>query len=99
GGDPTLAPLALMDSYERPPKTIPRVRGHHRDWLDACKDGKPASANFEYGAKLTEVVLLGTVALRVGKPIHWDSAAMKATNAPEADRFLHNTYRAGWEPA
>lgn len=98
GGDPTLVPLTLMDSYQRPPKTIPRVKGHHRDWLDACKGGKPASANFEYGAKLTEVVLLGTVALRVGKPIQWDPVEMKATNAPEAERFLRDTYRPGWEP-
>ncbi len=97
-GDPTLVPLTLMDSYERPPKTIRRVKGHHRDWLDACKGGGAASADFQYGARLTEMVLLGTVALRVGKKITWDADAMKATNAPEADRFLSDTYRSGWEP-
>jgi len=43
--------------------------------------------------------LLGTVALRVGKPISWDAAAMKTTNAPQADRLLHDTYRTGWEPS
>lgn len=96
-GRPSLLPGSKDEAYQRPPKTLPRSKGHHRDWLDACKGGKPASANFEYGAGLTEVGLLGLVALRVGKQIKWDAKAMKATNAPEADKFLKETYRAGWE--
>ena len=42
-------------------------------------------------------MLLGNVALRAGKQIKWDAANMKATNVPAADRFLKDTYRAGWE--
>ncbi|MCP5523348.1 MAG: Gfo/Idh/MocA family oxidoreductase [Verrucomicrobiales bacterium] len=99
-GEPTLLPLDLMDTYQRPEKTLRRVKGHHRDWLDACKGGEPAGANFEYGAALTELVLLGPVALRTRKKITWDSAAMKATNAPEADQFLKESqYRDGWKLA
>ncbi|MFM1944818.1 MAG: hypothetical protein RI897_3800 [Verrucomicrobiota bacterium] len=96
-GAPKLLPLTLMDNFERPPKTLPRSNGHHRDWLDACKGGEPASANFEYGAALTEMGLLGLVAMRVGKRLDWDAAAMKATNAPEADGYINGTYRKGWE--
>jgi predicted dehydrogenase len=99
GGRPTLLPSSKSDSYKRPPKTLPRSKGHHRDWLDACKGGTPASANFEYGAALTEVALLGPIALRLGKKIHWDAGAMKVSNSPEAERFVKETYRAGWEPA
>ncbi len=98
-GSPRLLPGSKNDAYARPPKTIPRGKGHHRDWLDACKGGKAASANFEYGAALSEVGLLGLVAMRVGKKLTWDAKAMKATNAPEADRYLKESYRAGWEPA
>jgi len=65
--------------------------------LDACKGGPAASGNFEYGAALSEVGLLGLVAMRVGKKIYWDAKAMKATNAPEADQFLKESYRSGWE--
>jgi predicted dehydrogenase len=97
-GRPNLLPGSKEDSYKRPPKTLPRSKGHHRDWLDACKGGTPASANFEYGAALTEVGLLGLVALRVGKKLSWDAKGMKARNAPGADKFLRETYRAGWEP-
>jgi len=97
GGPPRLLPLSRMETYKRPPKTIPRSKGHHRDWLDACKGGPPASSHFEYGAKLTELVLLGNIALRTGKKILWDTAAMKATNAPEAEPLLREPYRKGWE--
>ena len=96
-GMPRLLPLELHRSYTRPPKSIPRVEGHHADWLLACKGGRPACSNFGYGAKLSELVLLGNVALRCRKRLAWDAAAMKATNAPEADVYLKETYRAGWE--
>ncbi len=99
GGAPRIIPDEKMDAYRRPAKSIPRSNGHHRDWLDACKGGPPASSHFEYGARLTELMLLGNVALRTGKKIRWDSVAMKAANAPEADALLKESYRPGWEPA
>jgi predicted dehydrogenase len=96
-GRPRLLPGSRDETYKRPSATLPRSKGHHRDWLDACKGGKPASANFEYSAALTEVGLLGLVAMRLGKKLYWDATAMKATNAPEADKYLKETYRPGWE--
>ena len=96
-GMPRLLPLSVHQAYKRPAKTLPRSKGHHADWLAACKGGAPASGSFEYSAKLTEIVLLANVALRTKKPIQWDGAAMKATNAPEADAFIKETYRKGWE--
>ena len=46
---------------------------------------------------LTEIGLLGLVAMRVGKKLQWNASAMKCGNAPEADQFLKESYRAGWE--
>jgi len=40
--------------------------------------------------------LLGAAALRTGKKLLWDSENMKATNAPEADRFIKPEFRGGW---
>jgi len=74
-----------------------RSKGHHRDWLDACKGGPPPGSNFEYGAALTEVGLLGLVALRVGKKLSWDAKSLKCRNAPAADEYLKESYRPGWE--
>jgi hypothetical protein len=67
--------------------------------LDACKGGRPASSNFEYGAKLTELVLLGVLSLRARQRIYWDAANMQARNLPEADALIHGTYRDGWKIA
>lgn len=99
GGAPRIFPMTLHESYQRPPASIPRSKGHHRDWINACKGGPAASSHFEYGARLTEIILLGNAALRTGKKLWWDAAAMKATNSSEADAFLKGDYRAGWEIA
>jgi len=96
-GMPRLLPLALHREYVRPAKTLPRVEGHHADWLRACKGGPPACSHFGYGARLTELVLLGNVALRTGKLLKWDAPRMRATNAPEAEEYLRGSYRPGWE--
>jgi len=96
-GMPRLLPLELHREYKRPAKTLPRVPGHHADWLQACKGGTPASGNFEYGARLCEFIMLGNVALRAQKQIQWDGPNMKVTNAPQAEPFLKRAYRAGWE--
>jgi predicted dehydrogenase len=97
GGMPRLLPYEKTAEYKKPAESIPRSKGHHRDWLDACKGGTPASANFEYGARLTELTLLGIASLRTGKKIYWDAANMKAADEPEVDAVLKESYRSGWE--
>jgi len=90
-----LLPEADFKNVQTPAPTIPRVAGHHKEWLDACKTGAKCSADFEYSGLLTEANHLGNVAYRVGKKITWDTAAMKA-DTPEAERFIKREYRAGW---
>lgn len=93
---PRIIPETKMKAYKRPPKTLTRSNGHYRDWLDACKGGVPASSNFDCSGPLTEMALLGNVALRTGKKLHWDGNNLKATNAPEADKYIRPPYREGW---
>ncbi|NNE92756.1 MAG: Gfo/Idh/MocA family oxidoreductase [Verrucomicrobiales bacterium] len=83
----------------RPPETIPRVQGgHEKDWIRACKDGKPASSNFSYGGALTEMVLLGVLAIRVpNQRLEWDAKAMRFTNHEGANELISPPYREGWE--
>jgi predicted dehydrogenase len=83
--------------FQMPDKTLPRSHGHHKDWIEACKGAKPALANFDYAAQLTEVVVLGNVALRVGKRIEWNGEEMRATNCPEAAQYVKREFRKGWE--
>ncbi len=99
GGAPRVFPESLRAALVKPAPTLKRSRGHHRDWIDACKGGDPASSHFGYGARLTEIALLGVLAQRLGKPIEWDSAALQAKGLPEAEKIIRGTYRAGWEIA
>ena len=68
----------------------------HKEWIAACKGGPTPYSNFDVAAYLTEIILLGCVALRVGKKLEWDGPKMRATNAPEAARFIKRAYRKGF---
>jgi hypothetical protein len=94
---PRIIPEAKMREYGRPPKLLPRSRGHHRNWLDACKGGPKACSDFSYSARLTEFVLLGDLAIRAKKKVLWDGPSMKATNAPEVQPFVQEPYRPGFD--
>ena len=96
GGQAIVYPEAHAKTLEKPQVTLPRSAGHHRDWVDAIKGGPPASSEFSYGAKLTEITLLGLVAMRTGKIIHWDEKKMQARNCPEAAQIVKGEYREGW---
>ena len=96
GGSPRLIPESRMKTFERPPKTLARSNGHHRDWIDACKGGPPASSNFQVTGPMAETVLLGAAAIRSKKYLEWDSANMKVTNCSDADRFIRHEYQNGW---
>lgn len=69
---------------------------HHLEWIAACKGGPTPYSNFEIAAYLTEIILLGCVAHRVGKRLDWDGPKMRATNAPEAAHFVKRSYRKGF---
>jgi Predicted dehydrogenases and related proteins len=100
GSNPQIFPERRRERYNPPKPSIPRSNGHFRDWVDAIKGGPAASSNFEYGARLTEITLLGVLSLRLGgKKIYWDSENMRAKGLPEADPFLREPVRSGWEMA
>ena len=97
---PRIVPEAKMKEFKPPAPFLPRApnNDHKLEWIQAIKGGKPAGSDFAlYGGHLAEVVLLGNVAVRVGKKIEWDGANLKAKNCPEADRFLRREYRKGWD--
>jgi len=100
-GGVRMIPEVKMKAYKRPPKTLARVKdgsgGHERDWVRACKDGKSASSSFEYGGPLTEMVLLGVLAMRLKNTmLEWDGENMKVTNCDEADKYIRPAFREGW---
>ena len=92
-----LLPRKEFIGYEPPAPTLPRTEEHHLEWINACKGGPPTQSNFAYASKLTEGLLVGLLAVRVGKKIEWDAEQMRATGCPEADAFIRPQFRSGWE--
>ncbi len=92
-----LIPETRMQQYERPPRTLRRViEGHEGDWIRACKEGPngvPPCSPFEYGGALTEMVLLGVLAIRMkDQRLDWDSQNLTFTNNEEANALLRIQY-------
>lgn len=96
---PRLIPESKRKEYGKIPEMLPRSPGHHREWILACKENKSekAKAGFWYSGPYTESLLVGNLAVRLGRRIEWDAKKMKATNAPEADKYINKSYRKGWE--
>lgn len=101
--DDKILPKALRESYKAPAPFIPSSPGHEEEWILACKGGAAAGSDFEWAGPLTETVLLGNVAIRSelkeklsGQILEWDPEKFIFPNLPEADKFLHNEYRKGW---
>ena len=92
---PRLIPEARMQTFKRPPKTIPRIPGGdpYKEWIAGCKGGPLPGSNFDHAGPLTEMVLLGNLAIRLGKKIEWDGPNMKPLNAPEAEKLIRKPYR------
>ncbi len=91
--------------------------GHQNYWIDAIKEGYGSekhmnlTSNFDFAGPLSEIVLLGNVAIRssllkrsprsnvfIGrKRLSYDSTNMVITNLDQANQFLTREYRSGWE--
>lgn len=92
-----LVPDKLMAEFQRPPKRLPRGLEHHRDWIEAIREGRKAGSDFSYGGPLTELAMLGIIAIKMpGVKLEWDAERMRFTNSSEANQLLHTPYREGW---
>ncbi len=96
GNNPRLLPDKRNEEYQLPEPFIPRSIGHYKEWIAAAKGGDPAGANFEYGCPVTELVLLGNIAVRSKEVLEWDYASMRITNNNEANNYLREEYHNGW---
>ena len=98
GARPRLLPESLHKSFGRPAQKLPRIpnENHEMNWVDAAKGKAQSSSPFEYAAKLTEVMLLGIVALKAGRRLEYDGANMRITNVPSANEYLARQPRPGF---
>ena len=75
------------------PESLPRVKGHLDEWVDACLGGPKVFSDFDFGGHLTEIGLAGIVALRLQKSINWDGPGMKVPGLPDAEKFIRPAER------
>jgi len=79
-----------------PPRVLARSPGIYPEFIRACKGGEKTVADFEFAGALTEMVVVGNLAVKTGKRIEWDAAKMRCTNEPDANQYVRRTYRKGW---
>jgi len=92
-----LLPDSRMDSYRRPPKTLLRSPGHYAEWVAAIRGGPAPGSNFvDHAGPLSELCLLGNIAVRAQQRLLWDGPNLRFTNSPTANRLVQREYRAGW---
>ncbi|MEZ5938320.1 MAG: Gfo/Idh/MocA family oxidoreductase [Hyphomonadaceae bacterium] len=102
GLNPVLIGEEAQARGEKIPQSLPRILdghgGHEMNWIRAIRGEEAASSPFEQAAPLTETMILGVVAMRADKPIEYDGAGGRITNANEANAYLTRHYRDGWKP-
>ncbi len=96
GGATRLVPEEAFADAELPEPSLPRPASHYIEWTEACKGRGKTASDFQYGAMLTEVVLAGVVAYRVGEPLDWDGPGMHAKNCPQAEELIRPEQRETW---
>jgi predicted dehydrogenase len=100
GESPRVFPESKMQEIGKPPQILERSPGHFAEWLAAAVGEQPLDypkSNFAYAGPLTETILLGNIAVRLGRRLEWDGGKLNFTNLPEANRYLTKDYRAGWD--
>jgi hypothetical protein len=96
-GSYRIIPDARGKELPLPEPSIPRSKGHHREWLDAIKSRGETTCNFRYGHRLSSTGMLGNIALWTDQKLHWDAVKQEFTNSPEGNRQLERPeYRSPW---
>jgi predicted dehydrogenase len=95
---PRLLPATKHNSYGPPKERLVRVphEDHEMNWINAIRGRDQLSSGFEYGARLTEIMLLGIASLRAKTRLHYAGANMRVTNNEAANQFLTREYRKGY---
>jgi len=95
---PRLLPAAKHNAYGPPKERLPRIphEDHEMNWINTIKGKDTLSSDFEYGAHLTEIMLLGIASLRAKSRLHYDAVNMRVTNNEAANQFLTREYRKGY---
>ena len=92
-----LLPEKKFDDFKGgPPETLPRVKGHQWEWIEAIKGNGKTFSSFDIGGPLTELAQLANLATLVDGPIEYDTLSGEILNSKAGSNLLHREYRKGW---
>lgn len=99
-------PIARVASQEEPYLTTrPELgqtatsanAGHYLEWVEACRGGRPALANYAYERPIVEGLMLGCISVRAQESLEWDAANFRLTRGSAmATSLLKPQFRAPW---
>ena len=97
GENPVLVPESKMNYLIKEANAA--EEGYRGDdvWINAFMNKTQTPGSFLLAGPVTETINLGAIALRAGKRVEYDTAGMKITNLPDANKYLTREYRPGWE--
>ena len=79
------------------PQKYPRTEGVHKEWLAGIRTGKQPGSDFaSYAAPMTEMILIGCLATRMGRTLEMDPNTGMIKNVTPPSEWVNPTYRTGW---
>jgi len=96
-GEPKFRGYAQHDATKDIPVTLPRVKGHHWEFLEAIRGGATPFSHVDHAVPLTEMVLLGCVSQQIEGELKWDARAGRFHNSDAANTLLTPSVRTGWD--
>jgi predicted dehydrogenase len=81
----------MWENVEEPTKL------HALNFIESLRSRKAPNAEIEIGHRSTSVALLGNIAMRTGRKLHWDAKKEDFTSAPDASALLTRALRKPWD--
>jgi len=99
GENPRLLDRARHEALlaDPPAEKFPRTEGVYAEFIGACKGGTPAGSNFaDHAGPLSEMVLLGNLAVRTARVLELDPDTGTVTNSNVPEEYIRPVFREGW---
>jgi predicted dehydrogenase len=90
-------PLFPRESPQGAAQQESRPGERNKLWRAAFQGGPQSPGSFLNAGPISDAVNLGTIALRTGNKVLFDSSNMRITNVTEANKYMYREYRKGWE--
>ncbi len=73
------------------------TKAHAANFVECVRSRRAPNADIEIGHRSTSVALLGNIAMKTGKKLHWDAKKEDFLGAPDASAMLTRQLRKPWD--